>query len=167
MPAHDSWPTLDELVQEEERLVLPSLTEDDAWALGTRAVAVAREQSLPVAIGIWRGGHQLFHCGLPGSTSDNDAWLRRKGRVVMHFERSSLHLSRMVREQGTTLAEKFALPASRYAAAGGAVPLRVTGAGVVGWMGASGLPQVEDHRFVVRVLLEHLGVHHLGDGDSA
>ena len=62
----------------------------------------------------------------------------------------------MVREQGTTLAEKFALPASRYAAAGGAVPLRVTGAGVVGWMGVSGLPQVEDHRLVVRVLLEHL-----------
>ena len=115
-----------------------------------------------MSIGIWRGRHQLFHCGLPGSTSDNDAWLRRKGRVVMHFERSSLHLSRMVREQGTTLAEKFALPASRYAAAGGAVPLRVRGAGVVGWMGVSGLPQVEDHRFVVRVLLEHLG-----DGESA
>ena len=84
-----------------------------------------------------------------------------------HAARSSLHLSRMVREQGTTLAEKFALPASRYAAAGGAVPLRVTGAGVVGWMGASGLPQVEDHRFVVRVLLEHLGVDHLGDGGSS
>lgn len=162
MPAHDSWPTLDELVQEEERLVLPSLTEGDAWALGCRAVDAARGLSLPVAIGIWRGGHQLFHCALPGSTRDNDAWLRRKGRVVMRFERSSLSLSRTCRDEGTTLTEKFGLPSSRYAAAGGAVPLRVAGAGVVGWMGVSGLPQVEDHRFVVRILLEHLA-----DGPSA
>jgi uncharacterized protein (UPF0303 family) len=156
MPAPDTWPTLDELLLEEERLVLPALTEEVAHALGRRAVDAAWADGLPVAVGLWRGDHQLFHCALPGSTSDNDAWLRRKGRVVMRFEHSSLYLSRLCRDQGTTLAEKFALPASRYAAAGGAVPLRVAGAGVVGWMGVSGLPQVEDHRFVVRVLLEHL-----------
>jgi uncharacterized protein (UPF0303 family) len=37
------------------------------------------------------------------------------------------------------------------------VPLRVRGAGVVGWFGVSGLPQLEDHRFVVEVLRRHLG----------
>ncbi|GAB3932306.1 hypothetical protein GCM10027614_01210 [Micromonospora vulcania] len=44
------------------------------------------------------------------------------------------------------------LPAARYAAAGGAVPLRVRGTGVVGWFGVSGLPQLDDHRFVVEML---------------
>ena len=43
MPAHDSWPTLDELVQEEEGLVLPSLTEDDAWA----AIPVTKASGRP------------------------------------------------------------------------------------------------------------------------
>jgi uncharacterized protein (UPF0303 family) len=152
-----TWPTLDDLAQEEERLWLPALTEDTAWELGTSAVATARERGLPISIGLWRGEHQLFHCGLPGSTRDNDEWLRRKGRVVMRFERSSLAMSRLCREEGVSLADKFALPASRYAAAGGAVPLRVRGAGVVGWFGVSGLPQLEDHLFVVEQLTRHIG----------
>ena len=151
-----SWPTLDALVREEDELWLPTLTEDTAWQLGTAAVEAARERALPVSIGLWRGEHQLFHCGLQGSTRDNDEWLRRKGRVVLRFERSSLAMARLCHEEGVTLWEEFALPPSRYAAAGGAVPLRVRGAGVVGWFGVSGLPQLDDHRFVVDVLTAHL-----------
>ncbi|MFQ6171573.1 heme-degrading domain-containing protein [Oryzobacter sp. R7] len=158
MPSGDEWPTLEEIARQEEQVVLPALDEDVAYALGQRAVAAARDERLPVVVGLWRGDHQLFHAALPGSTADNDAWLRRKGRVVMRFERSSLALARLCRDQGTTLTEKFALPAERFSAAGGAVPLRVRSAGVVGWMGVSGLPQVEDHRFVVRMLREHLGL---------
>ena len=105
-----------------------------------------------MAVGVWRVERQLFHCGLPGSTADNDGWLRRKGRVVTRFEHSSLYMARLCQDKQTTLTEKFGLPASRYAAAGGAVPLRVRGTGVVGWMGVSGLPQLEDHRFVVDIL---------------
>jgi uncharacterized protein (UPF0303 family) len=157
MPSNDAWPTLDELLEEEAELVLPALDEKIAYDLGRAAVDAAWEESLPVAVGLWRADHQLFHGALPGSTADNDEWLRRKGRVVMRFEHSSLYQARLCRDQGTTLEEKFALPPSRYAAAGGAVPLRVRGAGVVGWMGVSGLPQLDDHRFVVSVLRGYLG----------
>jgi uncharacterized protein (UPF0303 family) len=151
-PDQDPWPTLEELLREEGELELPGLSESDAYELGMLAVAAAREQRLPIAVGVWRAGRQLFHCGLPGSTRDNDGWLRRKGRVVMRFEHSSLYMSRLCRDQQVTLAEKFGLPASRYAAAGGAVPLRVRATGVVGWFGVSGLPQLADHRFVVETL---------------
>lgn len=150
-----TWPSLDELRAEEDTLWLPTLTEDDAFQLGVAAVESAQERGLPVSIGLWRGDHQLFHCGLAGATRDNDQWLRRKGRVVMRFERSSLFVARLCHDEGVTLAERFALPADRYAAAGGAVPLRVRGAGVVGWFGVSGLPQLEDHKFVVEVLTRH------------
>ena len=157
MPSDPStWPTLDELAREEDQLVLPALTEDTAYELGTAAVTAARERELPVSIGLWRGEHQLFHCGLAGATRDNDEWLRRKGRVVLRFERSSLYVARLCHDQGVTLQERFGLPLSRYAAAGGAVPLRVRGAGVVGWFGVSGLPQLEDHRLVVGILTAHL-----------
>ena len=74
----------------------------------------------------------------------------------MRFERSSLAMAGLCHEEGVTLWEEFALPASRYAAAGGAVALRVRGAGVVGWFGVPGLPQLDDHRFVVDVLTAHL-----------
>ncbi|WP_446215345.1 heme-degrading domain-containing protein [Micromonospora sp. IBHARD004] len=149
---HDPWPTLDELLREEGELELPALSESDAYELGMLAVAAAKEQRLPIAVGVWRAGRQLFHCGLPGSTRDNDEWLRRKGRVVMRFEHSSLYMARLCQDKQVTLLEKFGLPASRYAAAGGAVPLRVRATGVVGWFGVSGLPQLEDHRFVVDTL---------------
>ncbi|MEV4825119.1 heme-degrading domain-containing protein [Micromonospora sp. NPDC049274] len=149
---HDQWPTLDELLREESELELAGLTETDAFELGVLAVTAAAQQRLPISVGVWRNGRQLFHSGLPGSTADNDGWLRRKGRVVMRFEHSSLYMARLCQDKQTTLTEKFGLPASRYAAAGGAVPLRVRGAGVVGWMGVSGLPQLDDHRFVVDIL---------------
>ncbi|MFF5056486.1 heme-degrading domain-containing protein [Micromonospora sp. NPDC000663] len=149
---HDQWPTLDDLLREESELELAGLTETDAYELGVLAVTAAAQQRLPVSVGVWRAGRQLFHCGLPGSTADNDGWLRRKGRVVMRFEHSSLYMARLCQDKQTTLTEKFGLPASRYAAAGGAVPLRVRGTGVVGWFGVSGLPQLDDHRFVVDIL---------------
>ncbi|WP_410812712.1 heme-degrading domain-containing protein [Micromonospora sp. 067-2] len=153
MPSdHDLWPTLDELQREEFELELPGLSETDAYELGMLAVSAASAQRLPVAVGVWRAGRQLFHCGLPGSTLDNDGWLRRKGRVVTRFEHSSLYMARLCHDKQTTLTEKYGLPAARYAAAGGAVPLRVRGTGVVGWVGVSGLPQLDDHRFVVDIL---------------
>lgn len=136
--------------------MLPTLTELVAYDLGRRAVDAAWGEGHPIVVSIWRGEHQLFHCALPGSTRDNDEWVRRKGRVVTRFERSSLYVGQLCRDQDTTLAEKFALPASRYAASGGAFPLRVRDAGVVGWVGVSGLPQLNDHRFVVRMLRQHV-----------
>ena len=154
--AQDVWPTLEELARQEAEVVLPELTEQVAYDLGRAATDAAWAEKLPVVVGIWRGDHQLFHCALPGSTADNDEWLRRKGRVVARFEHSSLYMGQVCRDAGTTLQAKFLLPDSEYAAHGGAVPLRVRSAGVVGWMGVSGLPQRDDHAFVIRILREHL-----------
>jgi len=154
--ADDAWPTLQQLQQDEDETVLPSLDEKVAYDLGRLAVDAAWAEGMPIVVGLWRGEHQLFHVALPGSTQDNDEWLRRKGRVVMRFEHSSLHVGQMCRDLDTTLEEKFLLQPAEYAASGGAVPLRTRDAGVVGWMGVSGLPQREDHAFVVRILRQHL-----------
>ncbi|GAB3932309.1 hypothetical protein GCM10027614_01220 [Micromonospora vulcania] len=102
----DPWPTQEELLREEGELELAGLSESDAYELGILAVAAAKERELPVAVGVWRAGRQLFHCGLPGSTQDNDAWLRRKGRVVMRFEHSSLYMARLCQDKQVTLAQR-------------------------------------------------------------
>ena len=75
----------------------------------------------------------------------------------MHlFEQSSL-LVRLVHERdGVPFDERQRLPKDRYAAHGGAFPLRVRGVGFVGSVVVSGLPQLDDHAFVVRVLGDHL-----------
>ena len=157
MSAADAvWPTVAELAAQEQELRWRSFDEDDAWRLGSALVARARGRELPVAIDITRGDHQLFHAALPGSSPDNDAWLRRKARVVARFHHSSLHVGQICRDAGRTLEEMFLVPESEFAAHGGAFPITVTGVGVIGSVAVSGLPLLEDHALVVSVLQEHL-----------
>ena len=147
-------PTIAELEEQERRLTLPHFTYDDAWALGTLLVELAREQGAPVAIDIRRGGQQLFHAALPGSTLDNDAWIDRKRRVVERYAASSLLIGTRFRAKNTTFEDSSRLDPDVYAAHGGAFPITVKGAGVIGTVVVSGLPQLEDHAMVVEAL-EH------------
>ncbi|AWK08837.1 heme-degrading domain-containing protein [Streptomyces spongiicola] len=143
------------LEAQEERLTLSRFTHEDAWALGSALVGLARERRAPVAIGIRRGRQQLFHCALAGSSADNDAWIDRKRRVVERYGESSLLVGSRFRARGTTFEESSRLDPDRYAAHGGSFPIRVDGAGVIGTVTVSGLPQTEDHALAVEAL-EHL-----------
>ncbi|MGW5093529.1 heme-degrading domain-containing protein [Streptomyces nodosus] len=145
-------PEIAELEAQEEHLTLPHFTYDDAWTLGTLLVELARARRAPVAIDIRRGGQQLFHAALPGSTPDNDAWIDRKRRVVERYGCSSLLVGSRFRAKGTTFEESSRLDPDRYAAHGGAFPIAVEGAGVIGTVVVSGLPQLEDHALVVEAL---------------
>ncbi|MCX4908416.1 heme-degrading domain-containing protein [Streptomyces sp. NBC_00878] len=145
-------PTIAELEEQERRLTLPRFSYDDAWTLGTLLVELARERSAPVAIDIRRGGQQLFHAALPGSTPDNDAWIDRKRRVVERYAASSLLVGTRFRAKNTTFEDSSRLDPDTYAAHGGAFPIAVEGAGVIGVVVVSGLPQLEDHAMVVEAL---------------
>lgn len=153
----DPPPTLAELAADEAELQLDRFDNDDAWALGVALVEEARRRELPVVVDIIRSGQQLFHAALPGTAPDNDAWVARKSAVVRRFGHSSLYMGQLCRDAGTTLADKYGLPAEEYAAHGGAFPLIVRDVGPVGVVTVSGLPQVEDHRLVVSVLRAYRG----------
>lgn len=144
--------TLAEIQQQEEDLQFSRFTHEDAWALGVALVEEARALHAPVAVDVTRGGQQLFHAGLPGSSPDNDGWIVRKGAVVLRFGHSSLYMGQLCRDEGVSFEQKFGLPVRGYAAFGGAFPIAVQDVGVVGFVAVSGLPQVQDHRLVVRVL---------------
>lgn len=145
---------LRELLEEEESIQFDGFTNEAALAIGLRLVEVARNEGLAVTVDITRGEQQLFHYALPGTSADNDAWIRRKNRVVRHFGHSSFYMGVSYRNSGTTIGEKHLLDPRRYAPHGGAFPVIVKGVGVVGTVTVSGLPQEEDHRLVVRVLRE-------------
>ncbi|MFI2432428.1 heme-degrading domain-containing protein [Streptomyces sp. NPDC018693] len=150
-------PTIEELEAQERRLVFRQFTYDDAWALGSLLVELARERQAPVTIDIHRAGQQLFHAALPGSTPDNDAWIARKRRVVERYGASSYLVGSRFRAKGTTFEESSRLDPDTYAAHGGSFPIHVEGVGVIGAVTVSGLPQLQDHRFVVEALEEFLG----------
>ncbi|WUC42625.1 heme-degrading domain-containing protein [Streptomyces cellulosae] len=147
-------PTVEELEAQERRLVFRQFTYDDAWALGSLLVELARERQAPVAIDIHRAGQQLFHAALPGSKPDNDAWIARKRRVVERYGSASYLVGARFRAKGTTFEESSRLDPDTYAAHGGSFPITVEGVGVVGAVTVSGLPQLQDHRLVVEAL-EH------------
>lgn len=147
---------LAELAAQEERLVFTRFDNDTAWQLGSRLVEAARAAGLPVVVSISRGGQRLFHAALPGTSPDNDEWVERKSRTVLRFGHSSLFVGTEARAAGSTFEERTGLPTSAYAAHGGSFPVTVRGVGVVGTVTVSGLPQLQDHRFVVEQLTLHL-----------
>jgi uncharacterized protein (UPF0303 family) len=146
-----------ELEEQERRLVFPRFDESDAWALGCLLVNLATERRLPVAVDIRRGQQQLFHAGLPGSTADNDAWIERKVRVVYRFASSSYLVGRELAAKGRELNEAMGVDPVLFAAHGGAFPVRVPGAGVIGVVTVSGLPQADDHALVIEAVETYLG----------
>ncbi len=148
---------LHDLEEQERRLVFPSFGYDDAWRLGARLVELARERRAPVAIDIRCGAQQLFHCALPGSSADNDAWIDRKRRVVERYGASSYLVGTRFRGRGSAFEESSRLDPDLYAAHGGSFPVRLSRDGpVVGTVTVSGLPQAEDHRLIVDALEPYL-----------
>ncbi|MFG3529250.1 heme-degrading domain-containing protein [Streptomyces sp. NPDC047917] len=145
-------PTVPELIAQERRLTLPRFGYDEAYALGALLVSMARESHAPVAIDIRRGAQQMFHAALPGSSADNDAWIDRKRRVVERYGESSYLVGTRFRAKGTTFEDSSRLDPDVYAAHGGSFPVAVEGAGVIGSVTVSGLPQAEDHAMVVAAL---------------
>ncbi|MFF3870727.1 heme-degrading domain-containing protein [Streptomyces sp. NPDC001978] len=156
--APEITPSIEELEAQERRLVFRQFTYDDAWALGSLLVELARERQAPVAIDIHRAGQQLFHAALPGSTPDNDAWIARKRRVVERYGSASYLVGARFRAKGTTFEESSRLDPDVYAAHGGSFPVTVENVGVIGSVTVSGLPQLQDHRLVVEALERFLDV---------
>ena len=149
----DDFSTLHGLIlQEEKELVFVSFTRDDAWALGSQLRAAAVARSLPLVIGITIGSLNVFQTALPGSTRDNAVWLERKTRAALHFERSSMGVGEQFRGLGRDFTTESRLNQESYAANGGVFPITLVRTGVIGAVGVSGLPQLEDHAFVVEQL---------------
>ncbi len=148
----------EKLLTEERELRFADFSLEDAWVLGSRMRAAAVAAGLPVAIGIQLGQQRVFHTALPGSSSDNDHWLARKTRVALRYGQASLAVGESFRERGNDFDADSRLDPSEYAAHGGVVPLRLKSGTVIGVVGVSGLPQLEDHAFVVEHLRAHLAL---------
>jgi uncharacterized protein (UPF0303 family) len=152
---------LEVIARQERELVFPEFDEEIAWTLGSRLRELASARRLPVAIEIKRFGQPLFYSALNGSNPDNAEWVRRKGNAVMRFHRSSYAIGLGLKQTNSTLADKYELPSSDYASHGGSFPLKVAGAGIIGSVTVSGLPQRADHELVVEALCGQLGRDYL------
>jgi uncharacterized protein (UPF0303 family) len=149
---------MERVTLQERRLQLPHLDAHLAWDLGSRLRNMAVERELPVVIDVRRFGQPLFYTALEGTKPDNAEWVRRKCNVVARFHTSSYAVGLKLKQKNETLTEQQGLPLADYATHGGSFPLTVKGAGVVGCVTVSGLPQRADHELVVEALCGLLGL---------
>jgi uncharacterized protein (UPF0303 family) len=148
---------LETIGRQERELELPRLDARMAWELGLRLRTLAEERGLAVVIDVRRFGQPLFYAAMEGTTPDNPEWVRRKSNTVARFHRSSYAVGLKEKIKGETQAQAQGLLVADYATHGGSFPLRVKGAGVVGSVTVSGLPQRGDHELVVEALCGVLG----------
>ena len=147
---------LEKLLLEEEELQFTSFNEVIAWEIGSQLVEEAITRNLPISIDITRGEQQLFHASRPGTSADNDAWIKRKVRLVRRFGHSSFYMGQLLKSQNKSIEEKYLLSEREYGPHGGCFPVIIKGSGVIGTITVSGLAQEEDHALVVGVMRAYL-----------
>jgi uncharacterized protein (UPF0303 family) len=142
------------ITRQEAELHFPSFDYDTAWRLGLslRDLAIARKQNIVIDIRRFGLPHQpLFYTAL-GGTPDNARWVQRKSNVVARFHRSSYAIGLTLEQNNRIFSERYGLPDADYAPHGGSFPIHVAGAGIIGAVTISGLPQRDDHNLVVEAL---------------
>ncbi len=140
------------LLQEEQELQFKQFDEQKAWEIGSKLRARAIQDHLPITVDITRGAHQLFHASQPGTSADNDEWIKRKVRLVYRFGHSSFYMGQLLKQMGKSIEEAFLISESDFAPHGGSFPVIIKGTGMVGTITVSGLPQEEDHKLVVETI---------------
>ena len=144
------------LLNEEQLLVLPDLSQKSAIEIGEIAKSLGTQRSLPIAVEVRVGDWIVYHASLPGSTPENDWWIGRKARVVKLKKHSSMFERVLAEEQGIDWHKENNLLDETHAIHGGGLPLITKEDGCVGVLIISGLPQVDDHLLGVEVLTEFL-----------
>lgn len=144
------------IAEQERQLVFDTFDENRAFEVGTALRKLAADRKLPVVIELRFWDRLLFYAAMPGSTSNNTEWVRRKLNVVKMFHRSTYGMVLSEDRPDRTFKPGTGLSPQDYVLAGGGFPIHVKGVGVVGGIGVSGLPERKDHALIVEVLAAQL-----------
>ena len=79
---------------------------------------------------------------------------------MLRFQKSTYLLNRMFEQRGGGFDATRGINAMDHAKDGGGFPLHIEGTGVVGAITVSGIPQRDDHGFVVSMLCQYLKIDH-------
>jgi uncharacterized protein (UPF0303 family) len=147
-----------EIIKQEELLQFEHFSNDDALEVGMLLIEEAKRRKASVAIDITVNGCKIFKYSFKGTNAHNDMWLKRKMNTVNTVHKSSLHVFTILQETGQDLEHNWFLDPMEYAAMGGGFPIHINGTGVIGCIGVSGLPHLEDHQLIIDTLCKYLKV---------
>lgn len=134
----------DQCLAEEEKYTFPEFTRDDVWELGKTLVEEYSKFPGPLAATIWVNGTELFRYYPEGTGEFHEQWLARKYNTVSIMNMSSMRWKAKLAMNESSMKDEC-LDEMEYAACGGGFPIRINGGLVVGFIGASGLSDDQDH----------------------
>jgi len=146
------------IAEQEGRLVFDEFSEDTAFAIGGFVREAAKAIGKGIAVGVYLWDRTLFYGATAGASEGNRGWVERKAKLVRLQLKSSY---RVVLERGDRprlLEPAWAIEPSEYALAGGAFPVSIKGAGIIGAVGVSGLSERDDHEFARSAIARALGL---------
>ena len=149
---------LDVVRKHEDLLRVERMTADDALALGTIMIRLAREKyGQPAAFRVITNGQLTFSFLMDGTSLNNCWWMDKKLNTSQRTGVSSLLSLLEVAEGMRPMEPEFELEGS-FALCGGCFPLRTPAGRLLGWALCSGLPHYCDHQLLADALADFLGV---------
>jgi uncharacterized protein (UPF0303 family) len=146
---------IQKIIAQEQGIVFPAFDEHVAFALATIVRERAVKEKLRIACGIRLWDRPMVYFGMPGATGDNEHWVRRKSNCVQRMLKAS-YRSKLEYNDEKSFPPHRNLPIEDYALSGGAFPLQVKGAGIIGAATVSGLHERDDHEVVVAAICQYL-----------
>jgi uncharacterized protein (UPF0303 family) len=143
---------LKKLLAQEEELQFHHFNNATAWELGNLIKVAAEKLSVAVSIEVYAFEQVVFSYAMPGTTKDQQDWIRRKRQSVMRFGHSSYYEGQYNAAKNRDFESIPHLDPKEYCAHGGSFPLRIRNCGIIGAVTVSGLPQETDHQLAVDAL---------------
>jgi len=144
--------------RQETELAFTEFNELVAHSLGERIRERALREKLVIVVDIRTWDRQLYFMALPGTTADNAEWVRRKFNMVRQVQKASYRPVLENKSDAEHFLPRRGLDNADFVLAGGGLPIRVKGAGVIGCVTVSGLHERDDHQVAVDGICEELGV---------
>lgn len=138
------------------KIILTEFSNRIALEMGLRIIELAQERHQRIAVEVSRLNHSVFLYVDDHLAAEKIHWLKRKANLTRLFEESSLQCRLDCEARGMSLQQRFGLDNQEYALKGGAIPIFVENAGMVGTVAVSGLTDVEDHQIIVDALADVL-----------
>ena len=146
------------IIRQETELLFTEFDEMVAFKLGSylRDQAVAAGHGIVVDVRSW--DRPMFYAALPGTTGENQNWVRRKINLTRTVMKSSYRVVLEKNWEGNGFPSRRALDNADFALAGGCFPIKAKGAGMIGAVTVSGLHERDDHRLAVEAICAIIGV---------
>jgi uncharacterized protein (UPF0303 family) len=135
-----------------KRIELKQFTNRMALEMGLAIIELAKNRQQIIGVEIARLNQPVFLYIDDSLPVDKHHWIKRKANTAKHFEESSLSVRFELEKKNRTLEQFYGLNEKEYVAKGGAIPLFVDGAGLIGIITVTGLPDTDDHQLIIDAL---------------